>query len=490
MLDNILLGLFAYGTFSLWIALFSGAVIGYIIGAIPGLGPTLGVALLIPFTYGMDPLPAIVLLVAIYVAAEYGGAITAIIINTPGTAAAVATSWDGYPMNKQGKAGQALNISIITSGFGIFISSIMLMLTAVPLSNLALKFGPAEYFAISVLGLSLVAGLSSDHPLKGAVAMGLGLMIAFVGLDPQTGVPRFTFSPSFYEGIPLVPVLLGLFALSEALMMVENTRNKKPQNSIVKGILEVPISLYMSMKWLILKSALIGYAAGVIPGAGASIASFLSYGEAKRSSKNPALFGNGSPEGIAASETANNAAVSGSLAPLLALGIPGSATTAVLIGALMIQGVQPGPLLFNNHPEIPYTIFVSLWVGIPIMVMLGLLGSKLWTRVANIRQEIIAASVAGLALIGSYATSNSFFPVYITIVFGILGYLMRKANFPTSPIILALVLGELMENNLRRALVAFQGDWTVFLFKPVSLSLLILSILIFFTPLLKRTKKK
>ncbi|KAB0550116.1 hypothetical protein F7R01_02570 [Pseudomonas argentinensis] len=489
MLDNILLGLSSFNSFSVCFALLIGALIGYVIGAIPGLGPTLGVSLLIPFTYAMDPISSIVMLVGLYVAAEYGGAITAIILNTPGTAAAVATAWDGYPLNLQGNGGKALNVSIVASGIGMLISSFMFLFTAVPLSEIALKLGPIEYFAIGLVGLSLASGLSANQPIKGAIAMGVGLVFAFVGLDPQTGVPRFTPSTEFFEGIPLVPALLGLYALSEVFIMLEDLHREKKPNVSLGGIFEVPMALFYQLKWVILKSTVIGYLVGVIPGAGASVASFLAYAEAKRSSKEPENFGKGSYEGVAASETANNSAVSGNLAPMLALGIPGSATTAVLVGALMVHGVQPGPLLFTKNPEIPYTILASLWFGVPIMVLIGLLGSKLWARFADIPVPVIAAIVAGLSLIGAYATENSFFPVAITVAFGVFGYLCRKADFPTAPIILALVLGEMIEVNLRRALIISDGDWTVFLTNSVSLILLVVSLLAFLLPALRLFRK-
>lgn len=482
MFENLLLGFAAFGDPYVWLGLLAGAVVGYLIGAVPGLGPSLGVALLIPFTYGMDPVVAIVMLVALYAAAEYGGAITAVLINTPGTAAAVATAWDGYPLTQQGKAGVALNVSIIGSGIGILVSAVLLVATAIPLSELALRFGPGEYFALAVVGLSLVAGLSEGSVLKGAIAMALGLALATVGLDTQTGVPRFAYTPEFFEGFPLVPVLLGLYALSEVLFMLEEGPAQKVKSQKISGILAVPLSTYAALKGHLMRSALLGYVIGVIPGAGASIASFISYAVAQRTAKEPEKFGKGSLEGLAASETANNAAVSGAMAPLLALGIPGSATTAVLIGALMIQGIQPGPLLFTQHPEIPYSIFASLFIGVPVMIVIGLAGARLWAQVANIPRPAIAAMVATICLIGAYASENSMFPVWVMTAFGIIGYVLRKARIPLAPVVLALVLGEMMETNFRRALVISKGGFDIFYTHPLTLILLIVAVLSFAVP--------
>lgn len=490
MIDGILLGLSAFADPWVWAAVVGGALFGYMIGAIPGLGPSLGVALLIPFTYGMDPVVSIVGLVSLYAAAEYGGAVSAVLINSPGTAAAVATAWDGYPLTKQGKAGVALNISIVASGFGILVSAILLMLTAIPLSEFALRFGPSEYFALAIVGLSLVSGLSSGSPVKGGIAMGIGLMLATIGLDTQTGMPRFAPGPEFFDGLPLVPVLLGLYALSEVLFMIEAGRTPKTRSEPIEGILAVPLSTYVKLKGVIGRSALLGYVIGVIPGAGASIASFIAYAITKRLSKTPERFGKGAIEGIASSETANNAAVSGALAPLLSLGIPGSATTAVMIGALMVHGIQPGPLLFTNNPEIPYSIFIALLVGVPVMVFLGLAGARFWARAANIPRPAIAAIVASISLVGAYASETTMFPVFVMTAFGIAGYVLRKFDIPLAPIILALVLGELMESNFRRAMVASHGEWSIFYAHPVTVIMLLIAAMSFVLPAISGILRK
>ena len=483
MLAHLALGFSAFAEPMVWAALVFGALVGYLIGAIPGLGPSLGVALLIPFTYGMDPVVSIVGLVALYAAAEYGGAITAILINSPGTAAAVATAWDGYPLSQQGRAAEALTVSIIASGVGIVVSTGLLIITAVPLSEFALRFGPGEYFALALVGLSLVAGLTEGSPIKGMVAMGIGLAMATIGLDVQIGVPRFTGGNyELFEGLPLVPVLLGLYALSEVLFMIEDGAVAKVRSARVAGISGVPLGAVKGLGTVIMRSSVLGYVIGIIPGAGASIASFVSYAVSRRLSKKPELFGKGSLEGVASSEAANNSAVAGALAPLLALGIPGSPTTAVMIGALMVQGIQPGPLLFTRSPEIPYTVFASLWVGVPVMIFIGLAGSRVWAQVANIPRPAIAAIVAGICFVGAYSSQTTMFPVHVMTVCGIAGYLLRKIGVPLAPIILAMVLGEMMETNFRRALISNQGHWDIFYTSSLTLVLLGMAVLAFLLP--------
>jgi putative tricarboxylic transport membrane protein len=483
MLEHMIHGFAIFSDPAVWIGLMIGTVIGYIIGAMPGIGPTLGVALLIPFTYGVNPIVSIVSLVALYSAAEYGGAITSILVNAPGSSASIATAWDGYPMTRRGEAGAALNISIVTSGIGAFLSAFMLALTAIPLAEFALSFGPTELFALAILGLSLVSSLSQGSALKGALSMFIGLALAMIGLDTQSGVPRFAYTPELFEGVPLVPALIGLYAISEVFYMIEDAKGEHHKTPAIKGLLAVPLSTYYALKGVIFRSTLIGYIVGVIPGGGPVIASFVAYGLARRTSKSPETFGHGNPEGVAASETANNAAVSGVLAPLLALGIPGSPTTAILIGALMIQGIQPGPLLFTKHPEIPYSIFASLWIGVPIMVFVGLAGAKLWAQVANIPKTMIAGMVSAVCFVGAYASTNTIFPVYVMTAFGLFGYVLRKAEIPLGPIILSLVLADLLEANFRRAMVISKGSLDIFFQHPITLALLAMAILSFAVPL-------
>lgn len=490
MIENLLMGFGNIAGPMVLLALVGGTIIGYVIGAIPGLGPSLGIALLIPFTYGVDPVVSIVGLVALYIASEYGAAITAIVINTPGTAAAIATTWDGYPMAQRGEAGQALTVSILSSGVGAVISAVLLIFTAVPLAEMALQFGPSEYFALALFGLSLVSALSSGSQLKGFLAMAFGLLLVTIGLDPSTGVPRYTVTTDLFDGLPLVPCLLGLYAISEVLMMAEAKVLRKTSSQKVRGLLDIPRGTMRRIRGTVLRSSLIGYFVGVIPGAGPSIASLLAYTETRRRSDEPETFGKGNVQGVAASESANNAAVPGSLAPLLALGIPGSATAAILIGALMIQGVEPGPLLFAKHPEIPYTLFASLLVGVPIMILVGLMGARIWAMVSLVPMPVLAGTVAAVSFVGAYASANSMFPVWVTLGMGVVGYSFRKLQIPVAPVVLALVLGTMMETNFRRALITSNGDLTIFATHPITVGLLLAAALTLIVPLWRAWRRR
>ncbi len=489
MLENLLLGVNEVFQWKILLGLLMGTVIGYFVGAMPGLTPSIGIALLIPFTFSMDPVMAMVMLMSLYMAAEYGGAITAIIINTPGTPAAAATAFDGYPMAKRGEAGKALTISIVASAVGAVVSTILLIFTAIPMANWALEFGPAEYFGLAVFGLSLVSSLSGKSMSKGFLGMLFGLLVATIGLDPVNGTPRFAWNPHLFEGIPFLPALIGLFALSEVFYMFENVKDKPVEMQKINGI-GAPVSLFTKMWGNLIRSSVIGYIIGVIPGAGATVASFVSYNEARRFSKNKDQFGKGSAEGLAACEAANNAAVAGTTAPLLSLGIPGSASAAILIGALTIQGIQPGPLLFTEHPEIPYSIFIALLLSAPVMLVLGLIGLRIWMRVTLIPKGVLAVLVAGISLLGAYTYSNSMYPVWVAIIFGIIGYGFRKVGIPTAPVVLALVLGFMMEVNFRRALTVSGGDMFFVFTKPIALVLIILSLITLFLPIIRRTLSK
>ncbi|WP_417277060.1 tripartite tricarboxylate transporter permease [Castellaniella sp.] len=489
MVEHLLMGFSLVLNPTVLLALALGTIVGYIIGAIPGLGPSLGVALLVPFTYGVDPVVAMVGLIGLYMAAEYGGAISAVLLNTPGTAAAVATAWDGYPMARKGHAAFALQISIIASGIGAFLSTLFLITTAVPLSEFALQFGAAEYCGLGLLGLSLVTSLGGGSIWRGMVSLFLGVFVAVIGLDPVNGTPRFAFTPDLFEGIPLVPMLLGLYAISESLYMLEDSAAGKLVVSI-GNVWRVNLRRYRPLMPTILRGSVIGYLIGVVPGAGASIASLVSYGFDRQVTKDAdPPFGEGNPRGVAASESSNNAAVSGALAPLLALGIPGSATAAVLIGALMIQGIQPGPLLFLYHPEIPYAIFASLLLGVPLMVIVGLAGVRFWVKAVSVPPSSLAVIVIGISIVGAYASTNSMFPVYVSLAFGLLGYILRKVDIPLAPIVLALVLVPMVESNFRRALVVSDGSYAIFVHNAISIAMLLVAALSFLVPLILQIRQ-
>lgn len=492
MIENLMIGFMNIFHFNNILALLAGAAVGYVVGSIPGLTPSIGIALLIPFTFTLEPITALVLLVTLYVAAEYGGGITAILVNAPGTPAAAATAFDGYPMVKQGRAGEALALSITASGIGAFTSAILLIFTAIPMAHFALKFGPFEYFALALFGLCLVSSLSEGSIVKSFIALFIGLIAITIGMDPVNGIPRFAYITDLLEGIPFLPALIGLFALSEVFYMLEDDEelSDKKVEKVNKFSFRDVISSLSKMKTNLVRSPLIGYVLGVIPGAGATIASIVSYNEAKRASKSKETFGKGNPEGIVASEGANNAAVPGSLAPLLALGIPGSASAAIIIGALTMQGLQPGPLLFDENPEIPYSIFVCLLISAPILLVIGLFGSKLLVNVTKIPKKVLAVLVAGIAILGAYAYSNSLYPVWIMLISGIIGYLFRKVGIPTTPIVLAMVLGFMMEVNLRRGLIVSKGNLMFIFERPITIVLLILALITLFLPLIKNILDK
>ena len=486
MLDELIIGFETVLSLQVVPALIFGIVLGYFVGALPGLTSSMGMALLIPITFGMDAIPAIVMLVAIYMAADYAAGIPAILVNAPGQPAAAVTAFDGHPMRQRGEAGTALTLSILSSGAGALVSASLLILTAQTMADFALAFGPAEYFALAVLALSLVGALNTGAMIRSIIGLLFGLLIVTIGIDPISGSERFVLHLGLLDGIPFLPALIGLFALSEVFTLLEEALDPPTPIKEIQSLGRSPSVLRPYLKTLV-QSSLVGYLVGVIPGAGSSIASLVSYSIAKRGSKESNTFGKGNPEGIVASEAANNASVSGALAPLLALGIPGSASAAILIGGLTIQGVQPGPLLFENNPEIPYSIFASLIIGLPFMILLGLAGVRLWVGVTTIPKGIVATVVAGICLLGAYASTNDVFTVGITVFFGVTGYILRKVNIKPAPIILALVLGYMMEVNFRRAMLMSGDDLSFLVEKPISAFLLVIACAILALPLLKMT---
>jgi putative tricarboxylic transport membrane protein len=484
MIENLFLGFAQLAAWDVLLALVTGVLVGYFVGAMPGITSSIGMALLIPFTFGMSPVAALVLLVTVYMASEYAGAIPAILVNAPGVPAAAVTAFDGYPMAQQGRAGEALALSILGSGAGALISTALLVVSASVMAGFALAFGPAEYAALALLGLSLITTLSSGPVLRSLIGLLFGLLVVTIGIDPSTGDMRFVFTEGLIDGVDFLPALIGLFALAEVFFMLESLHELPPKLKTLGG-LTGSLSVLRG-HWLnVWRSSIVGYVIGVIPGAGATIAGLVSYGMARRASKEPDSFGSGNPAGVVASETANNAAVSGSLAPLLALGIPGSSSAAVLIGALTIHGLAPGPLLFANDPQIPYSIFAALFVGLPIMVAVGLLGARLWVKVTEIPNGLIAAAIAAICVLGAYAGNNYLFDVWVAVFFGILGYILRKAHIHPAPIVLALVLGYMFESNFRRAMAMSNDNLAIFLTNPLAATIIVLALVTLVSPLLR-----
>ena len=458
-------------------AAFAGVLWGIFGGALPGISPSIAMALLLPLTYGMEPTPAIVLLASVYVGAEYGGSIPAILIRTPGTNAAAATTLDGYEMAKQGKAGEALGISLISGLVGGLFGLVVLVLAAEPLADVALAFTPAAYFSLAVLGLSVIASLSGGSLLKGVIGATLGLAIATVGTDPVSGVPRFTFdSPDLLGGVRPILVMVGLFAVTEMLVQVGEPDWERMEKRDTR--LRLP-GLAMSRR-LLRPQAIgcgIGTLEGVTPGAGGTIAAFMAYNEARRWSAEPEAFGKGSPEGVAAPEAANNVVTATALVPLLSLGIPGSNSAAVLMGGFLVHGLTPGPLLFERAPEVVQGLFVGLFVANIAMVLLGLviLGPCIW--LVNRPKPYLIAAILALVVSGVFAIEGSLFDVGLALGAGVLGYGLRWARVPVLPVVLGVVLGFMLESNYRRSMVLADGDHAAFLRDPVSAGLLAVAVL-------------
>jgi putative tricarboxylic transport membrane protein len=482
MIENLALGIHTISNFPALLAIIMGVVLGILVGVMPGLSASTGVALLVPFTYGMSPLASMLLLVSLYMAGEYGGSITAIAIGTPGTPAAAATVFDGYALTQKGLPGMALGTSVVASTIGGLFGAMVLIAFSEPLAKVALSFGAPEYFALAIFGLTIISSMSGKSLLKGFIAMFLGLLIKTVGLDPFTGTERFTFGvDKLMDGISFIPALIGLFALSEVFIGIEHLSSDVVKRA--KYSFRIPSLRELAGLWrVILQSSIIGSVIGVLPGAGATITSFICYNEAKRFSRNPEKFGTGCLEGVAAPESGNNAVVGGALIPLLTLGIPGSATAAVLIGALMLHGLIPGPMLFVNHGDLVYGIFVGLSVACLFQLLFGLMGIPLWIKIISTPKALLLPAIGAIAIVGSFGTDYSLVDVWIMVGFGILGYILRKYKFPVTPVILALVLGGILEENFRRALIISNGNYSFT--QPISLALLILSVLSLGSPIL------
>lgn len=467
-----------------------GVIAGILVGALPGLTATMAVALLVPFTFGRPVIQAMAMLLGIYCGAMFGGSISAILIRTPGTPSAAATVLDGYPLAKQGKAGKAIRMATIASGLGGLGGALIMTFLSPVISRAALAFSAPEYFSLALFGLSIIISVSGGSITKGLIAGVFGLLLSTIGLDPSSGYPRFTFgSMDLYGGPAFIPTLIGLFAISEVFINVEELATKERIKSKVTDMKLSWNEVRDSLKTII-RSTLLGTFIGAIPGAGADIAAFVGYSEAKRGSKHPELFGTGLLEGVAAAESANNACTGGAMIPMLSLGVPGDAVTAVLLGALIIQGLQPGPMLFKEHMDLVNSIFAAMIVANFIMIILGLLGSQYVAQIINIDQRILLAVILLLSIVGSFAMRNSMFDVWLALAFGVLGYFMSKYEFPASPILLALILGPMTESNLRRTLIMTHGDWSVFFTRPISLAMLVLAVVSVITSVRKESQSR
>jgi len=453
--------------------LLVGCFIGTLIGAMPGLGPVNGVAILIPLTFalGLDPTSSLILLSAVYYGCMYGGRISSILLNIPGDEPAVMTTLDGYPMTLQGKASDALAISGFASFVGATLATVGLTLFAPLLARAAIYFGPADYFALYIMAFATIGGLSGVDPRKTLLSALIGLMIATVGLDPSTGIPRFTFgSFHLFDGVDAIVALVGLFAISEILLMLEK-RIVEDKDGLRVAVRMPNLRLVFQTMWTTLRSSVIGFVAGILPGAGASLGAVMSYSIEKQLSDKEGTFGKGDPRGVAAPEAGNNSASGGALIPMLSLGVPGSGTTAVMLAMLISLNVQPGPLLFERQPELVWGLVASLYLANVTLLILNIPLIGLFTRLLTIPTWALMPLVVAISFVGVYSISNSLFDLQLMIAFGVLGYVFRKLDISLVPMVLGLLLGTDMENNLRRALSISNGDYSVLIASPISVGL-------------------
>ena len=484
-MENILIGFSNVFSAETFLILIAGVLGGIIIGALPGLTSTMGVALLLPITYGMEATVGIVMLLGIYCGSVYGGSISAILLNTPGTPASAATVLDGHPMALRGEGGRALTISTIASTFGGVISGLLLIFISPIIAQFALKFGATEFFALAVFGLSIIVGISNKSIAKGLSAGFLGLLLATVGIDDITGSVRFTFGVSeLNTGFQLIPAMIGLFAISQVFLRLEEKVKSEiitqKKFSLIPSKSDMKV-IFSTAAW----SSILGAFIGAIPGTGGDIAAWTSYNVAKRTSKHPEEFGTGCAKGIAAPESANNGTTGGTLIPLLTLGVPGDTSTAVLLGAFTLPGRQVGPQLFTQHADLIYTIFVGFMAANVLMFILGMGLMRVYVKVLSVAEYFVVPAILILCIVGSFAINKNYFDVAVMFVFGILGYILTKLEIPMSPIVLAFILGPMAEKNFRRALMLSNGDYSVFFSRPLTVVLFAVAIFSLVLPMIQ-----
>lgn len=472
-----------------FLAIMIGVLAGIAVGAMPGLSATMAISVLVPFTFGLDPLVALGLMAGIYNGAMYGGAIPAVLLRIPGTPAAVATSFDGYPMAQKGKGGFALQVAVVSSAIGGIASALALMLLAPPLAKVTLLFGPSEVFWVAVFGLCSIIFLLGEDPLKGLIAACFGVVVSMVGVDPISGEDRFTFGYlELVDGVNIVILLVGLYALPPVIDLLETPlQTKGASNSLqTESMLRsVPKMIGFWVTWL--RSSFIGICIGILPGAGGSMAAFMSYNEARRASKTPETWGHGEPEGVAASETANNADTASALIPALTLGIPGTAVAAVMLGGLLVHGLQPGPMLFRDNPDIVFGFMWQFLFGAILLIFLGgTLATNSFAKLLKLPRPVLGSIIMVLMFIGVYSINERMFDVYLMLGFGLVGYAMDKFKFPLPPVVLGLILGGFAEENLRLALLIGGGDWNILFENTTSLVLVALTIAVVVGPSVKK----
>ncbi len=455
--------------------IFVGLAVGLVVGALPGLTATMAVAVLLPFTFALEPVPGMMLLLGVYGGALYAGSIPAILINTPGTPSAAATLIDGHPMGRRGEAGQALSISVVASAVGGMLGASMLALFAPRLADFALSFGPAEYFMLAVFALTIIASLSEGMLVKGLISGFLGLGIATIGVDPIQAYPRFSFgSTQLGAGIEFIAVLIGLFGVAEALTQFERLRGGASMGTSF-GSFRLGLGRLRRLLPTTLGSTLLGFLVGVLPGTGGDIGSFVAYNEARRFARGEKKFGRGDPRGVAAAESANNASTAGALVPMLTLGIPGDSVSAILIGAITVHGLRPGPQLFTGSPDLVYGIFIGFFLAYAILLVLGLAGIRLWAQMMRVPTRFLWPTVLVLSVVGSYALRTSAFDVFVMLLAGVLGYFMLKGGYPLAPLVIGIIVGPIAETGFRRAMIISGGSYE-WLLQPIPLILLALTV--------------
>lgn len=473
----------------MWVTI--GGILGTIVGMLPGLGPATGVAVLLPITFSMGPEASLITMCGIYYGAMFGGSRSSILINTPGDGAAIAATFDGYPMAQSGRAESALAISAIASFIGGLLAAVVMVLVAQPVAKFALKFGPAEYFMLMVFALSATASMAKGNLTKGFISMLIGLVISTIGIDAQSGIERFTFGIlELQTGIDFLVVIIAIYALGEVFKSFKTIKEGKKQMQKKFGRIWISKEDWTRSKWPILRSAPLGFFIGALPGAGGTMASLMSYNNEKQLSDHPEEFGKGAIEGLAAPESANNAASVGALIPMLTLGVPGSGTTAVMMGALLMLGIQPGPMLFQQHPNLAWGLIASMFLGNLILAVVNIPLAGALVRVLSIPPKVLYPIVLGLAFTGTFAISNSVVDFYLLVIFGAMGYFMSKAKIPTAPLILAAIVGNSMEQSFRQTLTISDGDLSAFLNSGVSIGLLVLTIASIAFPFVKDMIKK
>jgi len=469
---------------------FLGVFIGTLIGVLPGIGPVGAMSLLLPMTFKASPEAAIIMLAGIYYGAMYGGSTTSILVNIPGEAASVVTCLDGYQMARKGRAGPALGIAAFGSFIAGTLSIVGLMLLAPPLAKFALRFGPPEYFTLMILGLTVLIYLAHGSMLKALLMGAFGIALGLIGLDSINAAPRFTFGKmELMDGIGLVPIVMGLFGISEVLLNIEQIIKREVFETKFKGLMP-SLKDWKDSAGPMARGSVLGFLLGILPGGGAVISSFLSYAIEKRISKHPERFGEGAIEGVAGPEAANNAATGGAFIPLMILGIPPNVVMAMLLGAFMIHGVTPGPLMMTEHPGLFWGVIASMYIGNAMLLVLNLPLIGMWVQILKIPYKILFPLILLFCLIGVYSVANMVFDIYVMLIFGVLGYLMKKFDYEAAPLILAFVLGPLLENNLRKSLIMSDGGFSIFFTRPLAAVSLVVALLLLVSPLIPALRKK